>query len=63
MCAEADWTPVPPAPDRRRARQRAAAGSCTSAPTAPSAEHELTESAVVEDGRITYPEPQTSLDV
>jgi hypothetical protein len=26
-------------------------------------EHELTDFAVVEDGRITYPEPQTSLDL
>ncbi len=62
MCAEADW---------RQCHRRLLADALVLAgervlhlgPDGSLAEHELTESAVVEDGVITYPEQQTSLEI
>jgi uncharacterized protein (DUF488 family) len=60
MCAEADWT---------RCHRRLIADMLTVrgwrvlhlGPDGSLAPHELTDAAVVEGGRVTYPEPQTSL--
>jgi uncharacterized protein (DUF488 family) len=62
MCAEADWT---------QCHRRMIADALITAgdrvlhlgPDGSLREHELTDFAVVEDGSITYPEKQTSLDV
>lgn len=62
MCAEADWT---------QCHRRLISDALTTegwrvlhlGPDGALSEHELTESAVVTDGDITYPEQQTSLDV
>jgi uncharacterized protein (DUF488 family) len=62
MCAEADWT---------RCHRRLIADVLTSrgwgvlhlAANGRLEEHELTEFAVVENGVVTYPEPQTSLGI
>ncbi|MGH2923056.1 MAG: DUF488 family protein [Solirubrobacterales bacterium] len=62
MCAEADWT---------RCHRRLIADALVAAgdrvlhlgPDGSLTEHELNESAVESDGRLVYPEPQTSLDV
>jgi uncharacterized protein (DUF488 family) len=62
MCAEADW---------RHCHRRLVADALTArgwrvlhlGPDGMLSEHELTEHAHVEDDRVTYPEPQTSLDV
>jgi uncharacterized protein (DUF488 family) len=62
MCAEADW---------RQCHRRLVADALVAndaevihlGPDGSYTEHELSESAVVTDGRVTYPEPQTSLDV
>ena len=60
MCAEADWT---------RCHRRLIADMLTVrgwrvlhlGPDGSLAPHELTDAAVIEGGRVTYPEPQTSL--
>jgi uncharacterized protein (DUF488 family) len=62
MCAEADW---------HRCHRRLLADALTVRgwrvlhlePTGALTPHELTDFAVVEDGVVTYPEPQTSLGV
>ena len=62
MCAEAEW---------KACHRRMIADALLTdgwrvvhlAPDGSLSEHELTDSAVVEDGRIIYPETQTSLDV
>jgi uncharacterized protein (DUF488 family) len=62
MCAEADW---------RRCHRRLIADALLNrgwrvlhiGPDGGLSPHELTDFAVVEGDRITYPEPQTSLDV
>jgi uncharacterized protein (DUF488 family) len=62
MCAEADW---------RHCHRRLVADALTArgwrvlhlAPNGAISPHELGEHAVAEDGGVTYPEPQTSLDV
>jgi uncharacterized protein (DUF488 family) len=62
MCAEADWT---------QCHRRLIADALATegwhvlhlGPDGALGEHEMTDSAVVEDGDITYPEQQTSLDV
>ncbi|MGA8218133.1 MAG: DUF488 domain-containing protein [Solirubrobacterales bacterium] len=62
MCAEADW---------HHCHRRLLADVLTArgwrvlhlGPDGSLTPHEMTESAVVEDGRVTYPEPQTSLGI
>jgi uncharacterized protein (DUF488 family) len=62
MCAEADW---------RSCHRRLVSDALLQrgwrvlhiTPEGLLEKHELTDFAVVEDGRLTYPEPQTSLDV
>jgi uncharacterized protein (DUF488 family) len=62
MCAEGDW---------RQCHRRLISDAMAAegwhvlhlGPDGALSEHELTDSAVVEDGDITYPEQQTSLDV
>jgi uncharacterized protein (DUF488 family) len=62
MCAEADWTQC-----HRRLISDALATEGWQVlhlgPDGALSEHEMTESAVVSDGEITYPEQQTSLDL
>jgi uncharacterized protein (DUF488 family) len=62
MCAEADWTQC-----HRRLISDALATEgwhvLHLGPDGALSEHEMTESAVVSDGEITYPEQQTSLDL
>ena len=62
MCAEADWRSC-----HRRLISDALVGRDSRVlhvgPDGSLSEHELTDFAVVADGEITYPEPQTSLDV
>jgi uncharacterized protein (DUF488 family) len=62
MCAEADW---------RRCHRRLLADVLVSqgwrvlhlAPDGTTAEHQLSEGAVLEGGYVTYPKPQTSLEL
>jgi uncharacterized protein (DUF488 family) len=62
MCAEGDW---------RNCHRRLLADALTArgwrvlhlGPDGSLTAHEMTESAVVEGGRVTYPEPQTSLGI
>jgi uncharacterized protein (DUF488 family) len=62
MCAEGDW---------RNCHRRLLADALTArgwrvihlGPDGSLVAHEMTESAVVEGGRVTYPEPQTSLGI
>jgi uncharacterized protein (DUF488 family) len=62
MCAEGDW---------RHCHRRLLSDVLTVrgwrvlhlGPDGSLTPHEMTESAVAEDGRVTYPEPQTSLGI
>src|SRR5262249_81424 len=62
MCAEGDWTRC----HRRLIRDGLVAGGWRVLHLDPDGSltpHELNEFAVVEHGRVTYPEPQTSLGI
>jgi uncharacterized protein (DUF488 family) len=62
MCAEGDWRMC----HRRLISDAMAAEGWRVLHLGPDgsiSEHELTDSAVVSDGDVTYPEQQTSLDV
>ena len=62
MCAEADWTQC----HRRLIADALVAGGdrvLHLGPDGSLATHELHEAAVVEGERVSYPAPQTSLDV
>jgi uncharacterized protein (DUF488 family) len=62
LCAEADWADC----HRRLIADALVAGGDRVAHLGPHAEleeHELYEAAVVTEGRVSYPRPQTSLDL